>query len=140
MKTFECLVCNEVTKAGASKKNIYCSNTCQMKHKRTLILDTWLAGEYQNKHGKFPGIAKEYIYEQQGSQCGMCGIKDWNGSPIVMQADHIDGNSTNLKPDNLRMICPNCHSQTDTWGRKGQKSKVLKMDNRNIDRRLRYNS
>lgn len=137
MKTFECLVCNQVTKSGASKKNIYCSNTCQMKHKRTQILETWLAGEYQNKHGKFPGVAKDYIYEQQGSQCGLCGIKDWNGSPIVMQADHIDGDSANLKPDNLRMICPNCHSQTETWGRK---NKFLKMDTRNVDRRLRYNS
>ncbi len=47
--------------------------------------------------------------------CEICGISEWNELPISMQLDHIDGNSHNHKLGNLRMICPNCHSQTETY-------------------------
>lgn len=49
------------------------------------------------------------------NECEICGISDWNGKPLSMQLDHIDGNSHNHKLENLRMICPNCHSQTETY-------------------------
>jgi hypothetical protein len=47
--------------------------------------------------------------------CEVCGIDSWAGMSINMELDHIDGVRTNHKLDNLRMICPNCHSQTDTY-------------------------
>jgi RNA polymerase subunit RPABC4/transcription elongation factor Spt4 len=47
--------------------------------------------------------------------CEVCGISEWNGMHINMQLDHIDGNSHNHLLENLRMICPNCHSQTNTY-------------------------
>ena len=48
--------------------------------------------------------------------CTSCGIGDeWNGNPITLQLDHIDGNRFDHSLDNLRLLCPNCHSQTDTW-------------------------
>lgn len=47
--------------------------------------------------------------------CAKCGITDWNGAEITLQLDHIDGNSSNHLISNLRLLCPNCHSQTDTW-------------------------
>jgi len=49
------------------------------------------------------------------NECTICGIKEWNGKSINMQLDHIDGVSSNHFRSNLRMICPNCHSQTDTY-------------------------
>ena len=49
------------------------------------------------------------------NKCEICGIESWNGSILRMQLDHIDGNSHNHKLENLRMICPNCHSQTETY-------------------------
>jgi 5-methylcytosine-specific restriction endonuclease McrA len=49
------------------------------------------------------------------NKCEICGITEWNGNPISMQLDHIDGNSHNHKLENLRMTCPNCHSQTETY-------------------------
>ena len=48
-------------------------------------------------------------------ECSECGIIDWNGNPIALQLDHIDGNPHNHVLSNLRLICPNCHSQTDTY-------------------------
>jgi len=49
------------------------------------------------------------------NECAICGIKEWNSRSISMQLDHINGCSHDHRLENLRMICPNCHSQTDTW-------------------------
>lgn len=50
-------------------------------------------------------------------RCKVCSIGTmWNGKPIRLQIDHCDGNPINNTVDNLRFLCPNCHSQTDTYG------------------------
>lgn len=49
--------------------------------------------------------------------CGECGLSTtWNGKPLRLQVDHIDGQYWNNLEGNLRFMCPNCHTQTDTWG------------------------
>ena len=57
-------------------------------------------------------LLKEKIIQ---NKCSVCDIEEWNGKKINMELDHIDGNRTNHKLENLRMLCPNCHSQTDTY-------------------------
>ena len=57
-------------------------------------------------------LIKESIKE---NKCDICGITDWNGKPLSMRLDHLDGNSHNHKLENLKMICPNCDSQTETY-------------------------
>ena len=48
--------------------------------------------------------------------CESCGIgENWNGKDLVLELDHIDGNNTNNSLENLRILCPNCHSQTPTF-------------------------
>ena len=47
--------------------------------------------------------------------CSICGIESWNNIPIKLELDHIDGNRVNHEYSNLRLLCPNCHSQTDTY-------------------------
>lgn len=54
------------------------------------------------------------------NKCEDCGIDIWMDKPIMIQLDHIDGNSHNHKLDNLRMRCPNCHSQTPTYSGKNK--------------------
>lgn len=44
-----------------------------------------------------------------------CGLVEWHGKPLVLELEHVDGNKKNNSLDNLKLLCPNCHSQTDTW-------------------------
>lgn len=53
-------------------------------------------------------------------KCSCCGIKDWLGKKIILEIDHIDGNYLNNKQENLRFLCPNCHSQTSTYKNKNK--------------------
>jgi heterodisulfide reductase subunit B len=57
--------------------------------------------------------------------CSECGISEWMNKPLNMELDHIDGNRTNHKLENLRMLCPNCHAQTDTYRSKNRKVECL---------------
>lgn len=50
-------------------------------------------------------------------KCEWCKLLPiWNSKKLCIQIDHIDGNKSNNFPSNLRFLCPNCHSQTDTFG------------------------
>lgn len=51
----------------------------------------------------------------KSNKCEICGTSEWNGAKIQCELDHIDGNSKNHKLENLRILCPNCHSQTNTF-------------------------
>lgn len=64
---------------------------------------------------------RERILEEQGGKC-LCGqSQSWNGKRLVLQLDHINGLKTNNTRENLRLLCPNCHSQTETFTSKNSK-------------------
>lgn len=56
-------------------------------------------------------------------RCEKCGIVEWNGEPIALQLHHKDGNHYNWNVDNLVVLCPNCHSQTDNFCGRARKIK-----------------
>lgn len=49
-------------------------------------------------------------------ECAKCGLSEWLGQKITLQVDHINGIATDHRLENLRFLCPNCHSQTSTFG------------------------
>lgn len=51
-------------------------------------------------------------------QCNECKISEWNGKEVTLHVNHIDGDWLNDSRNNLEFLCPNCHSQTPTWGSK----------------------
>jgi hypothetical protein len=49
------------------------------------------------------------------NRCDLCGLSEWRGHPLSIQIDHVNGIRDDHRLENLRMLCPNCHSQTDTF-------------------------
>ena len=63
------------------------------------------------------GRRRERIMLEQDGCCAVCKNEPiWEGKPLRFQLDHISGNSKDNARQNLRMLCPNCHFQTPTWG------------------------
>jgi 5-methylcytosine-specific restriction endonuclease McrA len=59
-------------------------------------------------------------------ECSACGLTHWRGKRLSLHIDHINGVKNDHRLENLRMLCPNCHSQTETYGgrnaKKGRRS------------------
>ena len=50
------------------------------------------------------------------ARCDECGIDAWRGEPIALELHHVNGDGQHNRLENLRLLCPNCHSQTENWG------------------------
>lgn len=90
----------------------YCTNKCYQESRR---MENSLKFQEGKLHIK---SMKAHLIDQNGDLCSMCGISSWNGKPLSLDIDHVDGNSQNNLPENLRLLCPNCHRQTESWGYK----------------------
>ncbi|MFJ9004581.1 HNH endonuclease signature motif containing protein [Streptomyces canus] len=54
-------------------------------------------------------------------QCALCGTEAmWRGCPLPLEVDHVDGNWRDNRIENLRFLCPNCHSTTDSYRGRGK--------------------
>lgn len=55
------------------------------------------------------------LVSERGHMCEVCGNSWWLEEKIPLELHHVDGNRVNNLPDNLQLLCPNCHAMTDTW-------------------------
>lgn len=99
----------------------YCSRPCTRKYLARRFCSTQCATNFRQKTLIETGKAskstcRRYLLKHREYQCQVCSLRTWKNAPINLQVDHIDGNTKNSLPENLRWICPNCHSQTETWG------------------------
>ena len=132
-KQWVCAVCGKVFENDTKRKT--CSEECNN------ILIKANSNKYQaKKHKEYyqyylehqeefcrpnytPKIFKQEFIAEQGGGCAICGMKpEWQGQSLVFILDHIDGDASNNRRDNLRCICPNCDSQLDTYKSKNKKS------------------
>ena len=58
------------------------------------------------------------------NRCDVCGLSEWRGRPLNIHLDHINGVKNENRLDNLRMLCPNCHSQTSTFAGRNVKRAI----------------
>ncbi len=103
------------------RQQIFCNTKCQQRFYYLAFIDAWLKGDDNGVRSS--GLTtckyiKQYLREKFGDKCFECG---WNKvhsitGKVPIQLDHIDGNAENNKPENLRLLCPNCHSLTPTFG------------------------
>jgi hypothetical protein len=113
MKTYKCLNCSKENKIkGMQYNNKYCNNQCQGE--RIFLTETlprFKRGEISTMR-----TLHKCIKSLHGYKCQLCGNEgSHNNKPLALQIDHIDGKASNNDPKNLRLLCPNCHSQTDTY-------------------------
>ncbi len=113
-----CLDCDVPLKPHQTK---YCSNSCQQEYQYMTYVQQWKAGEASGSRGvnakNISGHVIRYILEKFDNKCSLCGWAEKH--PVTgrapLEIDHIDGNAENNSEDNLRLLCPNCHSLTPSF-------------------------
>jgi hypothetical protein len=119
---------NTCKNCGVYVKKVFCSQACQMtlkwlkqkeKIETTGVFDSVRAQNY----------TKKYLIEVNGYACMICKAIEWQGQPIPLVLDHVDGDSTNNKVDNIRLVCANCDMQLPTYKNKNKgKGRASRME------------
>jgi 5-methylcytosine-specific restriction endonuclease McrA len=71
-----------------------------------------VAGSHAGSHDLRKRLLAEEVLDHQ---CAWCGLVLWNGELIPLELDHVNGDRTDNRLENLRLLCPNCHAQTPTY-------------------------
>jgi hypothetical protein len=126
-----------IKRLGLNTDHFSLSGWCTGKHHDRLISFVKIPTEqilvkdssYTNTHLLKKRLIKEDLLEEKCELCGMG--NEWQDKFISLQLDHKDGDRCNNLIENLRILCPNCHSQTDSFAGKG-KRKIGKKDRKTI--------
>lgn len=133
------LSCIQCGKQKKQASYIYCSNKCQLDHQYQTYISEWKLKKISGGRGvnakNISGHVRRYLFDKYDNTCTLC---DWSEiNPITgrtpLEVDHIDGDSENNIEENLRLLCPNCHSLTSNFrnlnrgkGRAWRRDKYIK--------------
>lgn len=113
------LYCKYCGKELEKNQKEYCSITCKNNAYYTKYIEDWKNGNENGLKGEY-GISKyirRYLFEKNDCKCEVCGWGEKNEftDKIPLEVHHKDGNYKNNKEENLQLLCPNCHSLTETY-------------------------
>jgi hypothetical protein len=121
-----CKNCTKEFSKHYGSTGVFCGHTCQGLFRKKETRERFKLGLISNRKR-----LKEILLEIKDS-CWECDLKEWQGVLLPLEVDHIDGNVGHDMPDNVRLLCPNCHSITPTWKAKnkgnGRASRGLKLN------------
>ena len=104
------------TALSKRSQKIYCGNACQAAARREASTKLWLESGEARIDSHQGHYIREYLAAAQSGCCVICGGTGmWLGLPLALVLDHIDGDPTNNRRENLRLVCPNCDSQLATY-------------------------
>lgn len=118
-----CKNCEKEYISHPKRKSNFCCRECYNKYKHKYKYLNYLENQdlYLGKTNMH--WIKTHILEEQNYRCAICKCKNtWNNKDLIFILDHIDGHSNNNRRDNLRLICPNCDSQLETYKSKNKNS------------------
>lgn len=95
-----------------------------LEHECMPLEELLTPGENRSRHNVKKRLLKLGLIEKK---CALCGITEWRGKPLAFSLDHADGDKLNWALSNLRMVCPNCDSQQETFA--GKNAKRLRLLN-----------
>ena len=117
-----CVNCGTELHRKDSHKRKYCNSECMKEYRYKQYIERWLEGkESGNYAGDCEAISnyvRRWLFERADSKCEKCGWAEVHPDTgrIPLTANHINGKWDDTRPDNLELICPNCHSLTSTYG------------------------
>lgn len=113
---------NEKISIALLRGKRYTCRTCGNPSSRKLGGTVIFCKEHKKKHKnkifeqcETTASRKRFLIREQGHRCWECNLTEWRGKPIPLQMDHVDGDPSNDKKENLRILCANCHAQTETF-------------------------